>query len=254
MKELIDFFHSLSERIRTGWLVSIFVSFLILNWKPLALLIWGKGTVENRIIVFEDLTDLRGLLFQPIALGLVCALIFPFVSRTIHWCVGHAKQAIRLHEDKLASERKKAKLENDNEIAEEEKLRLSKYEDQLEQVERSVARRIGEEDLRKIRGQITSYSEVTKDVIRLTYNGGGRVTFGNFGELKSFNVSDIKNVNKPKNKNLFEDHPYKKTFEELVDSGVLQELIANYFSLTNNGLQIARILDAEEKVDFPKAR
>lgn len=86
---MIDFFKDLAEaansRIRSPFIGSIALVFFFANWKALAILFFSNGSIELRVLTFEGMISWWSLVFVPVALGTLAAIIFPWVRLLGAW-------------------------------------------------------------------------------------------------------------------------------------------------------------------------
>ncbi|WP_299028491.1 hypothetical protein [uncultured Sulfitobacter sp.] len=86
---MVDFFKELADaanaRIRSPFLGSIFIVFLTLNWKAIAILIFSNSSIELRALTFEGMTSLTGLVVYPVVLGVIVALVLPWLKLLGAW-------------------------------------------------------------------------------------------------------------------------------------------------------------------------
>jgi hypothetical protein len=76
-KQLFD---AASERIRSPFFGSILISFIGFNWRELFYLLFADKPVRARILYFDANTDVWSLFVYPVALGILLALLMPWVS------------------------------------------------------------------------------------------------------------------------------------------------------------------------------
>jgi len=122
---MTDFFaqslQAFQERMRTPWIGSILIAFLLWNWQPLLFLLASDTALLTRFTYFKIHTDWRSLLAYPIASGLVFAALKPWISLGMDWLGAEAIHRSRLHADRLAAERQSKKLEQQKNLAKQER-------------------------------------------------------------------------------------------------------------------------------------
>ena len=122
---MTDFFaqslQALQERMRTPWIGSILIAFLLWNWQPLLFLLASDTALLTRFTYFKIHTGWCSLFFGPIATGLVFAALKPWISLGMDWLGAEAIHRSRLHADRLAAERQSKKLEQQKNLAKQER-------------------------------------------------------------------------------------------------------------------------------------
>ena len=112
--------------MRTPWIGSILIAFLLWNWQPLLFLIASDTALLTRFTYFEIHTGWCSLFAYPIATGLVFAAAKPWISLVMDWLGAWAIHRSRLRANRLAEDRsfkrlnlqaasmkKKAEIENE---------------------------------------------------------------------------------------------------------------------------------------------
>ena len=156
---MTDFFaqslQAFQERMRTPWIGSILIAFLLWNWQPLLFLVASDTALLTRFNYFEVHTDWRSLFAYPIATGFVFAALKPWISLGMDWLGAWAIHRSKLHADRLAEDRSfkrldlqaaslKKKAEIENEIVDHAIERKTKIEgaqlneDEKEQVQQDL--------------------------------------------------------------------------------------------------------------------
>ncbi len=156
---MTDFFaqslQAFQERMRTPWIGSILIAFLLWNWQPLLFLVASDTALLTRFNYFEIHTDWRSLFAYPIATGFVFAALKPWISLGMDWLGAWAIHRSKLHADRLAEDRSfkrldlqaaslKKKAEIENEIVDHAIERKTKIEgaqlneDEKEQVQQDL--------------------------------------------------------------------------------------------------------------------
>ncbi|WP_281992645.1 hypothetical protein [Sulfitobacter geojensis] len=82
LKELAD---AAEARIRSPFIGSIALVFFTLNWKAVAILLFASGSIELRVLTFDEMTTLQSLIFYPVLLGVMIALILPWSKLLGAW-------------------------------------------------------------------------------------------------------------------------------------------------------------------------
>ena len=113
---MTDFFaqslQAFQERMRTPWIGSILIAFLLWNWQPLLFLFASDTALPARFTYFEIHTDWRSLFAGPvIATGFLFAAAKPWISLVMDWLGAKAIHRSRLRADRLAEDRSSKRLD-----------------------------------------------------------------------------------------------------------------------------------------------
>ena len=136
---MTDFFaqslQAFQERMRTPWIGSILIAFLLWNWQALLFLLASDTALLTRFTYFKIHTDWRSLLAYPIASGLVFAALKPWISLGMDWLGAWAIHRSRLRADRLAEDRRSKRLDL--------RAKLLKEEDEIENevIDQAIERR-----------------------------------------------------------------------------------------------------------------
>jgi hypothetical protein len=108
-----------SERIRSPVLGSLAIAFVVSNWKPLFFLLFAEAPVWLRIRYFEHHTDSNSLVWYPLAVGVIAALLIPWISFGGAWVAKRPKFLLhRLQQDEgTRREIEKLRIERERETA-----------------------------------------------------------------------------------------------------------------------------------------
>ena len=121
---MTDFFaqslQAFQERMRTPWIGSILIAFLLWNWQPLLFLVASDTALLTRFAYFEIHTDWCSLFFGPLIAGFVFAAAKPWISLVMDWLGAWAIHRSRLHADRLVADRHSKQLEQQKNLAKEE--------------------------------------------------------------------------------------------------------------------------------------
>ena len=121
---MTDFFaqslQAFQERMRTPWIGSILIAFLLWNWQPLLFLFASDTALPARFAYFDAHTDWRSLFVGPIATGFFFAAAKPWISLLMDKLGAQAINRSRLHADRLAAYRRSKQLEQQQNLAKEE--------------------------------------------------------------------------------------------------------------------------------------
>ena len=114
------------ERMRTPWIGSILIAFLLWNWQPLLFLVASDTALLTRFTYFEIHTGWCSLFFGPVIAGFLFAAAKPWISLGMDWLGAWAIHRSRLRADRFAEDRsfkrldfqaaslkKKAEIENE---------------------------------------------------------------------------------------------------------------------------------------------
>ena len=122
---MTDFFaqslQAFQERMRTPWIGSILIAFLLWNWQPLLFLVASDTALLTRFTYFEIHTGWCSLFFGPVIAGFLFAAAKPWISLGMDWLGAEAIHRSRLHADRLAAERQSKKLEQQKNLAKQER-------------------------------------------------------------------------------------------------------------------------------------
>ena len=156
---MTDFFaqslQAFQERMRTPWIGSILIAFLLWNWQPLLFLVASDTALLTRFTYFEIHTGWCSLFFGPVIAGFLFAAAKPWISLGMDWLGAWAIHRSRLRADRLAEDRSfkrldlqaaslKKKAEIENEIVDHAIERKTKNEgarlneDEKEQVQQDL--------------------------------------------------------------------------------------------------------------------
>jgi hypothetical protein len=112
---MTDFFaqslQAFQERMRTPWIGSILIAFLVWNWQPLLFLVASDTALRTRFTYFEIHTGWCSLFFGPVIAGFVFAAAKPWVSLGMDWLGAEAIHQSRLRADRLAEDRRSKRLD-----------------------------------------------------------------------------------------------------------------------------------------------
>ena len=97
--------------MRTPWIGSILIAFLLWNWQPLLFLFASDTALPARFAYFEIHTDWRSLFFGPLIAGFVFAALKPWISLGMDWLGAWAIHRSRLRADRLAEDRRSKRLD-----------------------------------------------------------------------------------------------------------------------------------------------
>ena len=121
---MTDFFaqslQAFQERMRTPWIGSILIAFLLWNWQPLLFLFASDTALPARFAYFDAYTDWRNLFVGLIATGFFFAAAKPWISLLMDKLGAQAIHRSRLHADRLAAYRRSKQLEQQQNLAKEE--------------------------------------------------------------------------------------------------------------------------------------
>ena len=132
---MTDFFaqslQAFQERMRTPWIGSILIAFLLWNWQPLLFLFASDTALPARFAYFDAYTDWRSLFVGPIATGFFFAAAKPWISLLMDKLGAQAIHRSRLHADRLAAYRRSKQLEQQQNLAKEEGQIENEFTDQI---------------------------------------------------------------------------------------------------------------------------
>jgi len=157
MNEIKDIFESLSSRIRSPYFGYFVIFSISLNWKSWLLLIWDDFPLQERIVEFEQSTSFLCLILIPFILGIISALITPWLKLAIVKVNSIPTAKNNLEQAKAESNllEQKALLEKnrDNILAvEEDKLiGKAKRDEEIRSIEDAESRERLEEEVQRLR-------------------------------------------------------------------------------------------------------
>ena len=112
---MTDFFaqslQAFQERMRTPWIGSILIAFLLWNWQPLLFLVASDTALLTRFTYFESHTGWCSLFVGPVIAGFLFAAAKPWISLVMDWLGAQAIHRSRLHADRLAEDRSSKRLD-----------------------------------------------------------------------------------------------------------------------------------------------
>jgi len=112
---MTDFFaqslQAFQERMRTPWIGSILIAFLLWNWQPLLFLFASDTALPARFAYFEIHTDWRSLFAGPVIAGFLFAAAKPWISLVMDWLGAKALHRSRLRADRFAEDRSSKRLD-----------------------------------------------------------------------------------------------------------------------------------------------
>ncbi|MDB0019706.1 hypothetical protein N9E07_05130 [Planktomarina temperata] len=121
---MTDFFaqslQAFQERMRTPWIGSILIAFLLWNWQPLLFLVASDTALVTRFTYFESHTGWCSLFVGPVIAGFLFAAAKPWISLVMDWLGAKAIHRSRLRADRLAADRRSKQLEQQKNLAKEE--------------------------------------------------------------------------------------------------------------------------------------
>lgn len=112
---MTDFFaqslQAFQERMRTPWIGSILIAFLLWNWQPLLFLLASDTALLTRFTYFEIHTGWCSLFVGPVIAGFLFAAAKPWISLGMDRLGAQAIHQSRLHADRLAEDRRSKRLD-----------------------------------------------------------------------------------------------------------------------------------------------
>ncbi len=76
---LRDAIESVGDRVKSPFIGSILVSFIVINWKVVLFILFADTSMETKFSYFDDNTTAKTLLYQPLALGIFVAVLLPWL-------------------------------------------------------------------------------------------------------------------------------------------------------------------------------
>ncbi|MCF8297685.1 MAG: hypothetical protein K9J13_09105 [Saprospiraceae bacterium] len=89
MKNLVKaIFDSTTERIKNPFIGTLIVSWIIINWKAIAVLLFDDKNIIDRIIFIEsNYVSLSNNLIWPIAVALIYIIVLPYIMLSLEWVI-----------------------------------------------------------------------------------------------------------------------------------------------------------------------
>jgi len=80
MKELIStYLETSKERIKNPFIGAFFISWIVINWKPIIFLLFSDEKIEDKILVIEQkYTSINNGLYYPIVIALIYVVALPY--------------------------------------------------------------------------------------------------------------------------------------------------------------------------------
>ena len=268
---MTDFFaqslQAFQERMRTPWIGSILIAFLLWNWQPLLFLVASDTALRTRFTYFEIHTDWRSLFAGPVIAGFLFAAAKPWISLGMDWLGAEAIHRSRLRADRLAEDRRSKRLdlqakslkkedEIENEVIDQVIERSKKIDEaqleedekeQLQQKLRALQPRPKEEDSGPV-------DEETRARAMLSFlNENARKILRGLARLES-GVAQLINpgTTKPElidldSSNTIYEFPPGNTFilDVLVDHKLITRHDLNLYEITEFGRKVVSLSEAE---------
>ncbi len=216
MKDLIEFFNTIGERLKNRIFGPYLLSFLFWNWKPLLLIYASDRSIENviRCISERGYFSLENVVLIPLGISISFSIIIPFLSlglgALVVWPQGKIiKTSYVLIKKRREGDLQIAGLDHDIGVAKAGNLKLLDLNSKIEALQKSNEQYINEND------------ELRKEVTGLTYESSDRGLW----ELKNAKEASDRAVEK-----------LNETFNEIVGSLLIlvnSELQKGNFQLSN---------------------
>lgn len=131
-------------------LLTFFCIWIIVNWKPVLILLLGNATIESRVASLESMLNLDTALIVPAVLSVAFIIIFPILTYYVYKYIVYfdkRKQLLKLEQDceVMEAEIKRAKLKNrlkDSEYHSEVRIQRDKLDHRYRLAERKYALRM----------------------------------------------------------------------------------------------------------------
>jgi hypothetical protein len=123
MDVLKDAFEAMSQRIRSPIVGSIVLSFLVINWKAVAYLLFADQPLLVRFAFWDGNTEWWTLYLAPIFAGLIAALMLPWITLAGTWIANKPVSSRRILQSKAQHKVQMVEIEN-KELQEQAKLKL----------------------------------------------------------------------------------------------------------------------------------
>lgn len=168
MKEFLDFFQTIGERLRSRVFGPFIISLLVWNWKPLLMLIASKNPIEVTIKMIETdgMFSFFNVFLIPLGISLSYSILVPFLSLGLGWLViwpqGKSIQSNYILKGKRRKEDVKiAKLDYEYENAKAGKLELEDLNNKIDNLQKSNEKYI--KDNEEMRSRISSILSFESD-------------------------------------------------------------------------------------------
>ncbi len=169
MEILKEIYESTSQRIRSPFIGYIAISFIILNWKALFFLFFAEASVLERFEFFDQTTDNSSRILAPICLGVLLALLSPYLANLGSWWAQHPVSKKRLREINLAHQLASKKNEllaardSERKILENALIEGAKVDQEVRDLDEEVQEEV-QEKLGKIRDDFYSSVDALEGV------------------------------------------------------------------------------------------
>lgn len=148
MKDLYCFFKefgsSVNDRLKFPLFNAFLISWAILNWQSIFIMLFSEQSIENRILlVNEENTDLGTKFYWPLILAIAYTILTPLVKRGFYWMLSRINQDNRDNDMTylISSYRKKIELAQAEvrlEVEREKHRELRNYNDVVEKLQAEV--------------------------------------------------------------------------------------------------------------------
>lgn len=132
MDVLKDAFEAMSQRIRSPIVGSIVLSFLVINWKAVAYLLFADHPLLVRFAFWDGNTNADSLVTQPLVYGLIVAFLLPWTKLAGAWIAQVPTRWLRMLQSensrKLRIRDAKGQMQEDTTIAQ---LRAQREESEI---------------------------------------------------------------------------------------------------------------------------
>ncbi|MFI8605968.1 hypothetical protein ACIGCP_15995 [Cellulophaga baltica] len=239
----------LNERITSPFYGTLFISWLIWNWKVIYLTLFiDEKTIEKDKIsyIIENFSDLNYLITYPLVSTVILILIAPFASNGAYWISlrfnqwkinkrneVQKKELLTLEQSINLREQIKSQEKRFEELLEDKNLRIKQLETEIEFLKKSenVSEEQGIDNSQKEVEQIKN-KEVNSIAMLINDNEELTKTFDTLSTmaLHKYTLKNLNESSKPKNKSM----------NFFLANRIVEQDINGRFSFTDYGKEIAK--------------
>lgn len=252
MDFLKDAFDALSQRIRSPFFGSVFLAFVLLNWKPIWYLIFANTSVAQKFLFFDNNTTNWTIYGLPLILGALLSIAWPWLRLLGAWIAVAPTMKLRNMQSDASID---ARIHRLQKLAEEENAK-EKWQSEVENAKIEAAKRLREanevsavtaDEIIEDRAEAETETPAQKYlgklsrteawvVQRLGMNGGG-ASFGDnfFGSGHSFEEYKAL-VENPSRKRFKVD--IQAALKKLRSDGLLENTVYNEYEFTKFGFDV----------------
>lgn len=161
MESLKEIFEAASQRIRSPISSYIFLTFLIVNWKPIYFLVFSGETAHSKFEFFDKNTNSISLYVLPLVIGIFGAAVAPYISNFGSWWATKPTNSRRIRETNAAhlilqaKNKFAAERENERSIYERSAIEQAKRDEEIASLKDSAVKADLEETITDFRSKIS---------------------------------------------------------------------------------------------------